>query len=178
MVDFGLPGGPQGGQKQEKTVLRRGVFFHHFFDDFRWGCGHLKPGTAAGAPPPIRHQMLSLAKSFLVFVSRNGPDALSKRARPDLMGCALCRRPLTIARCSEILDFGHFWICILLVLVPKPIVWQACGLHFGILGGPGTIQEHLGAQERRPWGPGLDFYRFGADLGTPFSKLFRSLGSK
>ena len=74
-----------------------------------------------------------------------------------LMGCALCRRPLPIARCSEILDFGHFWNCFLLVLVPKPIVWQACGLHFGILGGPGTIQEHLGAQERRPWGPGLGF---------------------
>ena len=87
------------------------------------------------------------------------------------MGCALCRRPLTIARCSEILDFGHFWRCILLVLVPKPIVWQACGLHFGILGGPGTIQEHLGAQERRPWGPGFDFYRFLVEFGTLFWKL-------
>ena len=30
-------------------------------------------------------------------------------------------------------------------------------LHFGILGGPGTIQEYLGAQERSPWGSCLGF---------------------
>ena len=46
----------------------------------------------------------------------------------------------------------------LFFLEPKPVVWQICCLHFGILGGSGTIQEHLGAQERRPWGPDLDFY--------------------
>ena len=57
------------------------------------------------------------------------------------MGCALWRRPLTIARCSEILEFGHFWKCILLVLVPKPIVWQACCLHFGILGALGRSRS-------------------------------------
>ena len=101
---------------------------------------------------------------------------LSENPRPDLMGCALCRRPLTIARCSEIVDFGHFWRCILLVLVPKPIVWQACGLHFGILGGCGTIQEHLGAQERIPWGPGLDFYRFWVDFGSAFRVPWTKIG--
>jgi len=72
-VDFGLPGGPQGGQKQEKTVLRRGSFFHHFFDDFRWGWGHPKQCSAAEAPPPISHQMLSLAKSFLVLRFKKRP---------------------------------------------------------------------------------------------------------
>ena len=45
--------------------------------------------------------------------------------------------------------YGHFWS-------PKPVIWQAWCLHFGTLGDHGTIQGHLGAQERRPWGPGID----------------------
>jgi hypothetical protein len=72
-VDFGLPGGPQGGQKQEKTVLRLWFFLNHFFDDFRRGWGQPKQVSAAEAPPPIRHQMLSLAKSFLVFRFKKRP---------------------------------------------------------------------------------------------------------
>ena len=35
----------------------------------------------------------------------NTPTEGAERTAADLMGCALCRRPLPIARCSEILDF-------------------------------------------------------------------------
>ena len=76
---------------------------------------------------------------------------------------------------SNNFDFGngycHFWC-------PKPVFWHALCLHFGTLGDHGTIQGHLGAQEKRFWGPGLDFYRFWVDFGTPFWLLFGSLGAK
>ena len=36
------------------------------------------------------------------------------------------------------------------------------------LGDHGAIQGYLGAQEKRPWGPGLDFYVFWVDDRTLF----------
>ena len=77
-----------------------------------------------------------------------------------LMGCALCRRPLTIAHCSKIADSWHFCKLILAFLVPKLVIWHARCLHFGVAGDPGTILGHWGAQERTLWGPGLDSIDF------------------
>ena len=55
--------------------------------------------------------------------------------------------------------------------------WHLAGwcLHFCTLGDHAAIQGHLGAQERRSWGPGFDFYRFGVDFGTSFWELFGDL---
>ena len=45
-------------------------------------------------------------------------------------------------------------------------------LHFGILGGPGTIQEHLGAQERSPWGSCLGFLLILNRFRAPILRAF------
>ena len=49
---------------------------------------------------------------------------------------------------SNSFDFGDghclFWW-------PKQVIWHAWCLHFGTLGDHGTIQGHLGHQERRRW---------------------------
>ena len=47
-------------------------------------------------------------------------------------------------------------------LVPKLVIWQACCLHFGIVGKPGTIEGHLGLHETGA----CDSYRFGEDVGS------------
>jgi len=49
--------------------------------------------------------------------------------------------------------YCHFWC-------PKLVICHAWCRHFGTLGDHGTIQGHLGLQEMRRWGPGLDFDRF------------------
>ena len=43
---------------------------------------------------------------------------------------------------------GPILMWILAFLVPKPVIWHAWWLHFGILGEPGPILGHWGAQER------------------------------
>ena len=45
--------------------------------------------------------------------------------------------------------YGHFWC-------PKPVIWQAWCSTLAPWGTMGRSRGHLGAQERRPWGPGLD----------------------
>ena len=64
------------------------------------------------------------------------------------MGYAPCRRPPTIAHCSRIADSLDCCKRILEFLVPKPVIWHAWWLHFGVLGDPGAILGHWGAQER------------------------------
>ena len=71
--------------------------------------------------------------------------------------------------------FGHrygrflsFWTQIRSLLVPRTCHLVGWVLHIGALGDHGPIQGHLGAEERRPWDPGLDFYRFWVDFDTPF----------
>ena len=51
---------------------------------------------------------------------------------------------------------------------PNRVNWHACCVHFGTLGNHRAIQGDFGAQERRPWGPGLDFFRFRVDFRMRF----------
>ena len=51
---------------------------------------------------------------------------------------------------------------------PKPVIWHAWCLNSSTLGDHRAIPGHLGADERRLWGQGADFYRFGVVVGTPF----------
>lgn len=56
-------------------------------------------------------------------------------------------------------------------LVPKLAIWRALCIHFGILGGSGTIPEHQGAQgfkERHFKGQALIFSWFWLDSRAPF----------
>ena len=64
------------------------------------------------------------------------------------MGYALCRRPPIIAHCFRITDSWHCCKRILAPLVPQLVMWHAQWLHFGVLGDPGVILGHWGAQER------------------------------
>ena len=73
------------------------------------------------------------------------------------VGYALCRRPLTIAHCSQFADFLHCCKLILAFLVLETVIWHTRCLHFGVLGDSGTMLGHWGAQERTRWGPGFDF---------------------
>ena len=84
-----------------------------------------------------------------------------------LMGYALCRRPLTIARCSKIADSWHLQKEHRFV-VHQIVIWHAWCLYSGVLRDPGSILGHWGAQERTLRGPGLDFYWFVTDLETSF----------
>ena len=64
------------------------------------------------------------------------------------MGYALCRRPPTIAHCARIADSWHCCNRILAVLLPKPVIWHAWWLHFGVLRDLGAIPGHWGTQGR------------------------------
>ena len=64
--------------------------------------------------------------------------------------------------------YGHFWC-------PKPVIWQAWCLHFCTLGDHGTIQGHLGAQERRSWGQAWIFIDFEWISGPHFESFPGSL---
>ena len=48
----------------------------------------------------------------------------------------------------------------------KRTIRHACCVLFGTLGDHRKIQEHLGAQERRPWCPGLGLCRFLVEFQT------------
>ena len=67
---------------------------------------------------------------------------------------------------------------LLSVLVPKHGIWHACCVQLGTLGDHRAIQGDLGAQEGRPWGPGVGFCRFCVDLGTAVSELLANFGTR
>ena len=64
--------------------------------------------------------------------------------------------------------YGHLWC-------PIPVIWHAWCLHFGTLGDHGTIQGHLGAQERRPWVQAWIFIDFGLISGAHFGSFSGAL---
>ena len=64
------------------------------------------------------------------------------------MGYALCRRPTNIVHCTRIADYWHCCKRILAFLVPRLVIWHAGWLNVGVLGVPGTILGHWGAQQR------------------------------
>ena len=87
----------------------------------------------------------------------------------SLLKCVLARSFLDVnfqvTFLTDDYDFGHgsghFWY-------PKSVIWQAWCSTLAPWGTRGRSRGHLGAQERRPCDPGLHFYRFWVDFGTPF----------
>jgi hypothetical protein len=78
----------------------------------------------------------------------------------DTLGYALCRRPPDIAHCFRIAEASHCCKRILASLVPRPVIWHARWLNFGVLGDLGTILGHSGSQQRTLCGPCSDFINF------------------
>ena len=95
-----------------------------------------------------------------------------------LLKCVLARWFLDVS-------FQLTFLQIPVILETDTVTFGAQNLSFGRAGAStlapwetmGRSRGHLGAQERRPWDPGLHF-RFWVDLGTRFGKLFGHLGQK
>lgn len=92
----------------------------------------------------IHWQLLSLLIFWL-------GDFLFSRAAPSAPG----PWKLLIALRRWILDIFGNWMKFIL-----SCHWASLGLHLDVLGHPGTIPGHLGAQERTLWEPFIDFYNF------------------
>ena len=92
---------------------------------------------------------------------------------------AICRWPLTITHCFEIMDSCHFCNRLLGFFVrPNLSFWHSWCLHFGVLGDSGTILGHCRAGERTLWSPGLDLDWFLVSVGTPFWELVGYIGPR
>ena len=96
---------------------------------------------------------------------------LSTSLIDGLLGCALCRRPLAITHNSKTLECLQADAS---CLVRKLAIWHVWCLHFGVLGDPETILEHLGSTRQDTLASRLEFPLISGYWGDPILRAIQA----